>query len=412
MKKRVKLTILLFAIICLSYALQPWRVIPSVQGLNSDTIYSKYSPNTPTLNGVIGEDWENANVYVSVGDGNIFDVYLMHDEDFFYIGIRASDPSEEAGDIIKIFFEEGDDGEHGSGSSDYVLTNDQEDYKAIDGAGIRWDGFWSSPYWLIFPSTGDPDQINFEVAIDYHTNRWEAEFKIPFQGVEGQNDKSDLAINRDDVIGIVISIQYSDLTYDYYPSGANVSDATTWLNFTFDDEAPTVSNVTYTPSQPGPSEAVTVTVDVTDSESGINNVMLSYSINGGVTWTDVAMSNTTSYSGIIPKRAEDTTVQFKVTATDNAGFTTESEISSYTVKTLLFGIDPLIFYVIVGVLAVAIVGAVIFLIRSRKPGAPPLPPPTPLQPMPPPTTSAYCIECGTVLKPEAAFCPNCGKKVT
>ena len=410
MIKRNKLTIFLIVIICLGFAFQPLMVLLKVHGEYVDTIYSKYSTNVPILNGVIGEDWEDANVYENVGDDNTFTVYLMHAENYLYIGVHANDLTEQTGDQIAAFFDEVDDGDHGSGSGDNVLTNYQEDYKAIDGDGTSWDGFWSSPYWWIFPSTGDPSQINFEVAIDYYLNYWEAEFKIPFQGVEDLNDESDLNVTRADVIGILLCFRQQDWTFKYYPVDGNYSNPLTWLALAFDDEAPNVTNITYSPTHPGPNDAVTVTANVTDTESGIKDVVLSYSTNGGVTWTNVVMSNITSYSGTIPKQAEDTIIQFKIIAQDNASFTTESGVSSYKVETLIFGIDPLTFYIIVGILIVSVVGVVIFLVRSRKPEAP-LPPPPPLQPMPPLTTSAYCIKCGTVLKPEASFCPNCGKKV-
>jgi len=68
-------------------------------------------------------------------------------------------------------------------------------------------------------------------------------------------------------------------------------------------------------------EEVKVSVNVTDADSGVGEVTLSYTINDGTSWDNVTMSynSTTSlYEGIIPGQSLDITVKYKITAYDNA----------------------------------------------------------------------------------------------
>jgi len=70
-----------------------------------------------------------------------------------------------------------------------------------------------------------------------------------------------------------------------------------------------------------PDQEVKVSVNVTDIESGVKNVTLSYTINEGVTWTDVPMNKITgdTYMGEIPGLPAETSVQYRITAYDNTG---------------------------------------------------------------------------------------------
>jgi hypothetical protein len=71
-----------------------------------------------------------------------------------------------------------------------------------------------------------------------------------------------------------------------------------------------------------PGQSVKVLVDVTDSLSGIGNIILSYNIDNGPTWTEITMTlNTTTgfYEAPIQGQPPDTKVKYKVVAYDNAG---------------------------------------------------------------------------------------------
>ena len=344
MRKNKFFTYLLLSTIFLGFTLQA-TTLPIVHG-SVGTIYSKYTENPPTLNGGISAaEWEDANVYMDVGNEDKFDVFLMHDDNYFYIGIRADNPTQSDTDRLCIFFDEGDDGGYGSGSSDEILTSGQEDYAAIDGDGTLRDGYWKGPdpiYWYVYTT---PDAVTFEAEMNYHVNRWEAEFKIPFVGDDGHSgDVSDLDIDMNAHIGILIRLRDYDngFTGHYWYPEYSYTDAThvdiqadpsSWVTLAFDNEAPAVSNVVINPSQPGPDDSVTVTADVTDDVSGILDVILRYSINSGASWTNVVMTSGSAYSGVIPKQAEDTVVQVKVVARDNAGFVTETPVTSYSVQT-------------------------------------------------------------------------------
>ena len=71
-----------------------------------------------------------------------------------------------------------------------------------------------------------------------------------------------------------------------------------------------------------PYENVTVSVNITDTESGVKNATLHYNINNTATWIDVVMSyNSTSrlYYAMILGQSEETYVKYKIVAYDNAG---------------------------------------------------------------------------------------------
>ncbi|MDH5771052.1 MAG: zinc ribbon domain-containing protein, partial [Candidatus Bathyarchaeota archaeon] len=170
-----------------------------------------------------------------------------------------------------------------------------------------------------------------------------------------------------------------------------------------------------------PDENVTVSASVTDDVSGLKSVTLLYSIDGGATWSSVTMTKIIildngieKYKAEIPEQASGTTVQFKVSAEDNVFFSAESTVASYTVKTFIFGMEPLLFYgLIIGlVVVIIIVVVVVVLVRRPKPRAAP-PPAPPVPPAAPPAVpaAAYCTKCGAPIKPGDVYCPKCGQKL-
>jgi len=69
-----------------------------------------------------------------------------------------------------------------------------------------------------------------------------------------------------------------------------------------------------------PNETVTILVNVTDAESGVGEVTLSYTADDGVTWTNATMKKTAgdTYTGWIPGFLNGTNVKYKITAYDRA----------------------------------------------------------------------------------------------
>lgn len=65
------------------------------------------------------------------------------------------------------------------------------------------------------------------------------------------------------------------------------------------------------------------------------------------------------------------------------------------------GLEPaMLFMLTIGIVIAIVTIAVVVLFARKKPPAPP-----------PPAVPVKCPECGVMLKPEAAFCPSCGRRV-
>ena len=87
-----------------------------------------------------------------------------------------------------------------------------------------------------------------------------------------------------------------------------------------------------------PYQNVTVTVDVVDNETGIREVILSYSIDESQTWINTTMNNISNntYIGEIPGFEEGTHVQYKIIAYDNTNNpSVEDKNGEYYVYTVI-----------------------------------------------------------------------------
>lgn len=150
----------------------------------------------------------------------------------------------------------------------------------------------------------------------------------------------------------------------------NLDNAKTWsdsFTLTIDTTPPTVSGLS-APSSPAFGEQITITCMVSDELSGVREVRLYYSTNGGVSWNTVDMSlQAGRYVGTIPFQMPFTSVQYYVEAVDRVGNRYQT-----TISTLSIGI-PIWLYI--AVIAIIIVIFVVLLLRRRKPVPPPPPPP-------------------------------------
>jgi hypothetical protein len=144
---------------------------------------------------------------------------------------------------------------------------------------------------------------------------------------------------------------------------------------------PAIGTPVHTPETPGPGENITVSVDVTDEESGVDTVTLSYSTDGGETWNNVTMSKTTgdTYEGQILGLPAGTQVEYKIIAYDNAGNSAIDDNNGqyyvYVVTQVPFWMQWWFWIIVVVVGTVALAGVAFFL-KKRKP-------PTPTAPTPP-----------------------------
>jgi len=110
--------------------------------------------------------------------------------------------------------------------------------------------------------------------------------------------------------------------------------------------------------------------------SGLDQVILKYSTDGGQTWHEISMTNTgdDDYEATIPGQPAGTEVRFKIYARDTAGNEAESDEHSYTVKEAPPGPGPgpgpgigiPMEYVIAGVAAAVVIGAAAALVILRR----------------------------------------------
>ena len=131
-----------------------------------------------------------------------------------------------------------------------------------------------------------------------------------------------------------------------------------------DNTEPTIGEPTISPEAPTEEDDVTVKVSVTDALSGLREVILSYSTDGGATWTNITMTLSPEgyYMATIPRQPTGTTVSYKIYACDIAGNWARSPTYSYTVKAKP---APIAIYLAIGIAVAAVVGVAAWLIRRR-----------------------------------------------
>lgn len=112
-------------------------------------------------------------------------------------------------------------------------------------------------------------------------------------------------------------------------------DETSVLNNSIEISAlssPTITNVTHTPQEPNQNQSVTVTAIVTDSDVSIDAVNLLWGLSQSNMNNSVAMTATgDSYSATIPAQAANSTVFYKVQATNSNNVSATSDVYQYTV---------------------------------------------------------------------------------
>jgi hypothetical protein len=95
------------------------------------------------------------------------------------------------------------------------------------------------------------------------------------------------------------------------------------LQLLWDSTPPTIGIPSRTPiGDIEPEQQVTISVNVVDNGSGVNNVDLFYNINNGENWEKVAMNYSipkNAYEAPIPGQHEETRVKFRIVAYDHAG---------------------------------------------------------------------------------------------
>jgi len=107
-----------------------------------------------------------------------------------------------------------------------------------------------------------------------------------------------------------------------------------------------------------PYQNVNVTVEVTDKGAGVREVVLSYSIDEGQTWTNITMNNVLgdTYMGVIPGSGADTHVQYGIIAYDNVNnLAVENNAGEYYIYTVIPEFQGLIFLIFMVTTLIAVI---------------------------------------------------------
>ncbi len=128
--------------------------------------------------------------------------------------------------------------------------------------------------------------------------------------------------------GIETTVYYYVSAFDIYNNNAISATQTYNTNL-----APIIANIVHSPLNPSGISTVNVTADITDI-NGVASAFLYYSINGGVTWLNIPMTNSVGdeYYGVIPAIGITLTVFYYIEATDTLTTTGTSATYSYDIN--------------------------------------------------------------------------------
>ena len=106
-----------------------------------------------------------------------------------------------------------------------------------------------------------------------------------------------------------------------------------WVNSVWNtNQAPVITNVSFTPQSPDENQLVVVSAVITD-DVGINEAFLNWGYSGSTLNNQLVMSNSGStYSAQIPGQAAGQTVYFQIEAIDNESASSQSAVYQYTVN--------------------------------------------------------------------------------
>jgi hypothetical protein len=186
----------------------------------------------------------------------------------------------------------------------------------------NYDGMWrKTDFTIVLTATDDLSGVN------------KTFYKI--------NDGADKTVSIDGQPFIAIESANNTLEYWSVDNAGNPESPHKLLTgIKLDKTPPAVEALFRTPEgDVEPDQKVGVSVNVTDSLSGVKNVTLSYSINGSDEWVDVPMthnSTTGFYEATIPGQEAGTLVKYEIAAHDHAGnYKVEDSSGQYYVYTVI-----------------------------------------------------------------------------
>jgi hypothetical protein len=197
---------------------------------------AKFSSIVPEIDGILrSAEWNDTTKYVITLTNGTIDIgawlYVKHNATHIHIGLLVW--SYTGLYQVIVAFDEGNDGSHGSGSRDHVLTALQEDIKSVTSGHTLGDGYynltWQSKSTEIdfdadlmheIEHSTAPWEIEYWEGLGWVDDHFECEFSIPFVGNDaGASDVSDLSCNVTDTVGIKLQLYYPPSLNCYFPSG-------------------------------------------------------------------------------------------------------------------------------------------------------------------------------------------------
>jgi len=229
--KRILIALIPFVLLTFSALSRNTFAAPPPQQLEA-----RFSNVVPVIDGYLGgAEWNDTAMYNVSLTGNT-DIgawlYVKHNATHIHLGLVVWSIGTHLLDEFLIVFDEGDDGNSGSGSRDHTLTPLQEDGKAVMNDHTLYDCYYNLSWYATLDEIDfDADcahendhstsvsEIEYWEGLGWVDDHWECEFAIPFVGNDtGTSDVSDLSCNVTDIVGIKIQYYYPSESY-FYPAG-------------------------------------------------------------------------------------------------------------------------------------------------------------------------------------------------
>ncbi|MCL6579220.1 MAG: hypothetical protein K6T73_07520 [Candidatus Bathyarchaeota archaeon] len=146
-------------------------------------------------------------------------------------------------------------------------------------------------------------------------------YHAPFPSGSGVIGTITLKVIAEPPVSSLLTLNETELWNEFYTQIPHNVEHMTFSFLSIDETPPTIDDPTQNPPKENvqPDQPVTVSVNVTDLESGVKNVTLYYT--NDTTWYNIEMTyNSTSglWEATIPGYAADTFIQYKIEAYDNA----------------------------------------------------------------------------------------------
>lgn len=183
-------------------------------------------------------------------------------------------------------------------------------------------------------------------------------------------------------------ISYYIQSYDFYENFGRDPVLGTYSFEVGDTSPPIISDIQLEIPQPEAYQDIPLSINFVENGSGIQNVTLCISTNGGLTWSRICMDllNSTTYNATLPGQIGGSTINYYFVIYDKAGNSRRNpENGCYSItfseESLPKELIPLwVFYLIMGLLVGLIIGEILFYRGKRvitSPPPPKTPPPKP-----------------------------------